>query len=82
MEEKYYEIITFSPYEKEMKFRCIAIGEHMNIHAIARAYLEEDTTDWYDEAAQEDYGEAFFDECSYDLYEITENKYKLWKEMR
>lgn len=76
MEEKYFEIHTYSPYCGEESYHYVVVNNEMDIEAIAISYCEEDAYDWYDDQAEDEYGDEFYLNCGYDLRELTKEEHE------
>lgn len=78
MEERYFEIHTYSPYCGEENYYYIAVNNEMSIDAIAISHCEEDSWCWYDDQAEDEYSDEFYLNCGYDLREISKEEYDLY----
>lgn len=77
--DRYFEIHTYSPYCGEENYYYVIMNDKADFDAIATSYVEEDASEWYDEQAEDEYGDVFWDECGYGLREITKEEYDLYK---
>ena len=83
---KYYEVICHTPYCGEDAYHYLALPDSAEIDDIEQgpevAGLEaENAYEWYDEAAEDDYGnfEEYLANCYSDVREITKEEYDEYK---